>query len=52
MKKSKYRELYNKNQKKESTIIVEKKKDNLQKERKGFNVFFDLKDDKKKSSDE
>ena len=54
MKKKKYREIYHKeNTKKEkSTITVEKKKENIEKEKKGFNVFFDLKDDKKKSSDE
>ena len=55
MKKKKYRELYHKNQivkKEKSTVVVEKKKENVEREKKGFNVFFDLKDDKKKSSDE
>lgn len=55
MKKSKYRELYHKDKnvkKEKSTTFVEKKKENIEKEKRGFNVFFDLKDDKKKSSDE
>ena len=54
MKKKKYREIYHKenNQKTKSTVVVEKKKENVEKERKGFNVFFDLRDEKKKSSDE
>ena len=54
MKKKRYREIYHRNNadKKKSTVVVEKKKDNIERERKGFNVFFDLRDDKKKSSDE
>lgn len=54
MKKKKYREIYHKEntKKTKSTVVVEKKKENIEKEKKGFNVFFDLKDDKKKSSDE
>ena len=54
MKKKKYREIYHKNNtdKKKSTNAVEKKRENVEKEKKGFNVFFDLRDDKKKSSDE
>ena len=59
MKKRKYREIYHKNNnvnevtvnKAKSTTTVEKSK-NVERERKGFNVFFDLKDDKKKSSDD
>lgn len=54
MKKKKYREIYHKqNIKKEKpTVIVEKKKENIEKNKKTFNVFFDLKDEQKKSSDE
>lgn len=58
MKKHQYREIYHSNEKKKekdkSTINVEKKKENIEKERKGFNVFFEpiFKDEKKKSSDE
>ena len=54
MKKKKYREIYHKNNadKTKSTATVEKKRENVEKEKKGFNVFFDLRDDKKKSSDE
>ena len=55
MKKRKYRELYHQKElikKEKSTVSVEKKKENIEKEKKGFNVFFDLRDEKKKSSDE
>ena len=58
MKKKRYRELYHKDElmektkKEKSTIVVEKKQENIEKEKKGFNVFFDLKETKKKSSDE
>lgn len=54
MKKKRYREIYHKNNTKKTkpTVTVEKKKENIEKERKGFNVFFDLRDEKKKSSDE
>lgn len=58
MKKKKYRELYHKDElmekpkKEQSTVVVEKKQENIEKEKKGFNVFFDLKETKKKSSDE
>ena len=54
MKKKKYRELYHKDElmektkKEKSTIVVEKKQENIEKEKKGFNVFFDLKETKKK----
>lgn len=54
MKKKRYREIYHNNvntKKEKSTVVVEKKKDNIERERKGFNVFFDLRDEKKKSSD-
>lgn len=56
MKKKKYRELYRKDElmekpkKEQSTVVVEKKQENIEKERKVFNPFFDL--SKKKSSDE
>lgn len=54
MKKKRYREIYHKNntKKTKSTVVVDKKRENIEKEKKGFNVFFDLKDEKKKSSDE
>lgn len=66
MKKRRYRELHSKNnevkenKKEKSTVVVENKKENIEKEKKGFNVFFDtetplkniFKDDKKKSSDD
>ena len=54
MKKKRYREIYHKNntKKEKSTVVVEKKKENIEKTKKGFNVFFDLRDENKKSSDE
>lgn len=57
MKKKKYRELYGNNQeeikeKKPTTIVEnETKIENVEKERKGFNIFFEQKNLKKSSDD-